>query len=452
MPLLSEPLSLTGSVGLNGLNKPADVLAVTARLADLGYKLKKDSKVTSGLIATINLFQSIIAGRVQVRGDGVIDVGQKTHQFLNAANAPAWQEMPKGSREEGFINHDELQGATDHHYGTNWLVDAIRAAATLYLQGHLQTNQSAAVIQTNDLSLQQGGDTPDHSTHETGLSCDLRLPRRDGKAGTIWQDPAYDRAAMRAMLKAIWAQNAQEVKRVFFNDTVLIKEGLCQPLASHDNHVHIDILAPKPILVSSPPVADVSIKVLKSLDIEWQAWGQQTMAIDGSIISSGHKENESDFSERVNRYWRESLGLNHNGNDEIPWSAAFISWIFKTAGAGPAFTYSPRHSTYLFKAILASQDAHTKELFVGHRPKDYKAKLGDLIGRARQSGIDFDHQKNGEYLSHADIVVSIANDSMDVIGGNVENSVTRRTLALNPDGTIDTSQYPAFVVIENLLP
>ena len=91
MPLLSEPLSLAGSVGLNGLNKPADVLAVTGRLADLGYKLKKDSKVTPELIATINLFQSIIAGRVQVSGDGVIDVGQKTHRFLNAANAPAWE-------------------------------------------------------------------------------------------------------------------------------------------------------------------------------------------------------------------------------------------------------------------------------------------------------------------------------------------------------------------------
>ena len=176
------------------------------------------------------------------------------------------------------------------------------------------------------------------------------------------------------------------------------------------------------------------------------------MAIDGSIVSSGHKENEPDFSESVNRYWRESLGLNYNGNDDIPWSAAFISWIFKTAGAGPAFTYSPRHSTFLFKAILASQEADTKDLFVGHRPKNYKAKPGDLVGRARQSGIDFDHQKNGEYISHADIVVSVANDSLDVIGGNVQNSVTRRTLALNPDGTIDTSQYPAFVVIENLLP
>jgi hypothetical protein len=452
MPAVSQTLSLTSSVGLNGRNNPADVLAVTGRLADLGYKIEKSNRVSPELIATINLFQSIIAGRVQVSGDGVIDVGQKTHQFLNAVNAPSWQEMPKGSREEGFINHDEVQGATDHDFGTSWLVDAIKAAASLYLKGHLQSNPAAAVIQTNDLSLPQGGDTPDHSTHETGLSCDLRLPRRDGKAGTIWQDPAYDREAMRAMLKAIWSQNAQEIKRVFFNDTMLIREGLCQALAGHDNHIHIDILPPRLIHGSHTPITNVKAKTLKLLETEWQAWGQQTMEIDGSVTSAGHKEYEPEFAKRVNRYWRESLGLNHTGNDDIPWSAAFISWVFKTAGAGPAFTYSPRHSTYLFKAILASQDADTKDLFVGHRPKDYRAKPGDLVGRARQSGIDFDHQKNGEYLSHSDIVVSVGNDALDVIGGNVDNSVTRRTLALDANGTIDTSRYPAFVVVENRLP
>ena len=426
-------------------------MAVSGRLADLGFKVKRENKVSSGLIAAINLVQSIIAGRVQVSGDGLIDVGQATHRFLAADNAPRWQEMPKGSNDEGFINFDELQGQTDHDYGTDWLINTIKAAAKIYLDGHLKANPSAAVIQTNDLSLHQGGDTPDHATHETGLSCDLRLPRRDGKAGTIWQDPAYDRAAMRAMLRAIRAQKVHEVKRIFFNDTVLINEGLCQALGGHDNHVHIDILPPKPIRTSQPVSENSRSKVLELLDQEWQAWGKQTMAIDGSV-RPGHKENEPGFSERVNRYWRESLGLNHNGNDDIPWSAAFISWIFKTAGAGTAFAYAPRHSTYLFKAILASQQANTKDLFIGHRVKDYKPKPGDLVGRARQSGIDFDHQNNGDYLSHSDIVVAVRSDAIDMIGGNVENSVTRRTLALNADGSIDSTRYPAFVVVQNCLP
>lgn len=451
MSSLQQPLTLSGSVGFNGRNSPADVMAVSSRLAELGFKVKKESKVSAELIAAINLVQSIIAGRVQVSGDGVIDVGQTTHRFLNAENAPRWQEMPKGSREEGFINFDEIQGQTDHDYGTDWLIDAIKAAAKIYLEGHLKANPAAAVIQTNDLSLHQGGNTPDHATHETGLSCDLRIPRRDGQAGTIWQDPAYDRAAMRAMLRAIRAQTVHEIKRIFFNDTVLIKEGLCRPLGGHDNHVHVDILPPKPIRASRPVSGRVRGTVLELLDQEWRAWGQQTRAVDGTVVP-GHKENEPGFSERVNRYWRESLGLNHNGNDDIPWSAAFISWIFKTAGAENMFAYAPRHSTYLFKAILASQHADTKDLFIGHRVKDYKPKPGDLVGRARQSGIDFDHQNNGEYLSHSDIVVEVRSDALDMIGGNVDNSVTRRTVALNGDGSIDTSLYPAFVVIENRLP
>jgi hypothetical protein len=451
MPSLTQPLSISGSVGSNGRNNEADVKAVTNRLADLGFKVKRGNKVSSDLIATINLVQSIIAGRVQVSGDGVIDVGQATHRFLDAENAPRWQEMPKGSPVEGFINHDELQGQTEHDYGTDWLINTIKAAASLYLNGHLRTNPSAALIQTNDLSLRQGGDTTDHSTHETGLSCDLRLPRRNGEAGTIWQDPAYDRAAMRAMLKAIREQKVHEVRRIFFNDTVLINEGLCQPLGGHDNHVHIDILPPKPIRASRPVSNDVRSSVLELLDREWQAWGKQTMAIDGSV-TPGHKEDEPGFAKRVNRYWRESLGLNHSGNDDIPWSAAFISWIFKTAGAGNAFAYSARHSTYLFKAIRASQQADTNDLFIGHRVNDYKPKPGDLVGRARQSGIDFDHQKNGDYLSHSDIVVAVRKDSLDMIGGNVENSVTRRTLALKADGSIETTRYPVFVIVESRLP
>lgn len=451
MPSPQQPLSISGSVGFNGRNHPADVMAVSDRLADLGFNVKRENSVSSELIAAINLVQSIIAGRVQVSGDGLIDVGEATHRFLNADNAPRWQEMPKGSREEGFINFDELQGLTNHDYGTDWLIYTIQAAAEIYLEGYHNANPGAAIIQTNDLSLQHGGNTPDHSTHESGLSCDLRLPRRDGKAGTIWQDPAYDRAAMREMLKAIRAQKVQEVKRIFFNDTVLINEGLCPPLGGHDNHVHLDILPPKPIRASQSVAENSRTKVLELLNKEWQLWGKQTMAMDGSV-APGHKENEPGFSDIVNRYWRESLGLNHNGNDDIPWSAAFISWIFKTAGAGTAFTYAPRHSTYLFKAILASQQADTKDLFIGHRVKDYKPKPGDLVGRARQPGMDFDHQNKGSYLSHSDIVVDVRKDALDMIGGNVENSVTRRTLALNADGSIDTSRYPAFVVVENRLP
>src|SRR2546430_9100911 len=45
-------------------------------------------------------------------------------------------------------------------------------------------------------------------THQTGMCCDLRVPRTDGTApgNTTLHDPTYDRDAMRAMLGAFRAE------------------------------------------------------------------------------------------------------------------------------------------------------------------------------------------------------------------------------------------------------
>ena len=33
--------------------------------------------------------------------------------------------------------------------------------------------------------------------------------------------------------------------------------------------------------------------------------------------------------------------------DAHPWSAVFVSYVMRTAGAGPAFAYSAAHQTYI---------------------------------------------------------------------------------------------------------
>ncbi|WP_373537607.1 hypothetical protein [Microcoleus sp.] len=244
MPSLSVSLNLNGSVGQNGTNQPHDVLAVKNRLADLGFPVTRDSLVNPETIDIIKLFQSIIKGKTVIGGDGKIDLDGPTLKFLQAANAPQWLEMPKGSPGEGFINHDNQQG-DNHDFGTNWMIETIQAAAQLYLNAHLSSHPSAALIQTNDLSKPRGGITPVHATHQTGLSCDIRLPRKDGQSGGIVStDSKFDRDAMRAMLKAIRNQSKYEIKRIFFNDFTLITEGICVSAAGHDNHAHIDIIPP----------------------------------------------------------------------------------------------------------------------------------------------------------------------------------------------------------------
>jgi hypothetical protein len=259
MPVIIHPpsvgqaaaLNLTGSVGYGGNNNSNDVKLVKNRLSDLGFSwIGRDGNIDDETIRTIKLFQAIIGGRTVVGGvDGRIDVNGRTHQFLQSDNAPRWQEMPRGSSREGFINHDNQQGDT-HDFGTNWMVETIQEAGKLYLSNFHNSHPNAALIATNNLSVPRGGDTPIHKTHETGLSCDILLPRRDGIFGSItFNDRRYDRDAMEAMLRAIKKQGKYRVKQIFFNDFSLVAKGLCQNLNDggvHDNHAHIDIEPPQP--------------------------------------------------------------------------------------------------------------------------------------------------------------------------------------------------------------
>jgi hypothetical protein len=239
-------IQISDSVGQGGRNKPDDVRAVQQRLAELGFNFfgAIDGTVSSGFLMAIRLFQSIIAGRHSVGGDGRVDVAQSTIRFLQAANAPRWQLMPLQGT--GFVNR-ERQDESDHHdFGTHWMADTIISAGQTYQTAYRDAHPNAALIGINDVSLPHGGDTPDHAGHETGLACDILLPHVNGNFGGItWQSGAYDRNAMRAMLKAIRQQSL--VSAVFFNDTQLISEGLCSRMTGHDHHAHFNITPPSPV-------------------------------------------------------------------------------------------------------------------------------------------------------------------------------------------------------------
>jgi hypothetical protein len=135
----------------------------------------------------------------------------------------------------------------------------------------------------------------------------------------------------------------------------------------------------------------------------------------------------------------------------VPWSAAFVSWIMKTAGAGNRFRYEVAHAKYISKAINDRLNQSPTSFFLGYRLREYKVKPGDLVCRAHQDDIDYDHQNNGDYLSHGDIVVAVRATEVDVIGGNVSDSVTKRTLKLDHDGFLTDNNARYFVVIDNKL-
>ena len=242
----AKVIKLGGSVGIGGVNKADDVKAIKARLYELGYKWVGDPNSADrdrGLFDAIKLFQSIIAGRSTVNGDGRVDVGGITHRWLQAANAPRWELMPKSDRNNGFVN-GELEDTQDNHdFGTHWLADVIKKIAQDYQNSYRNTHPLAAPFAINDVSLPYGGDTPDHHGHETGMMCDVYLPLKNGDfGGIVWSNSRYDRDAARAILKSI--TNQKLVRAVFFNDQQLIKEGLCVSLNGHDNHIHFEINPP----------------------------------------------------------------------------------------------------------------------------------------------------------------------------------------------------------------
>jgi Uncharacterized protein conserved in bacteria (DUF2272) len=165
---------------------------------------------------------------------------------------------------------------------------------------------------------------------------------------------------------------------------------------------------------------------------EWQFFGQQSYDINNHTVRVGHKEGEEGWYERVGTYWHDGVNINGiDGRDHgVPWSAAFISWVMKTAGAGDRFRYSSQHSVYISQAIRDFLQGRAAG-FWGRRLNEQKPKVGDLVCWGREAGVDYDHQHGGDYAGHCDIVVDVRPDEVDIVGGNVGDSVTKRPLGLN---------------------
>lgn len=238
-------LVLTGSVGQGGTNSPSDVVGVRDRLVSLGFTwVAGFTSMGPTFVKAIMLFQAIKSGRDKVYSTGVdgrVDPGGDTLKWLNATNAPRWQRM---TAEDVGLKNDEITNTNDNHdYGTSWLDQTLRTAGRAYQDAWRVWNPTAARITVNDTSMPRGGDTPAHGGHETGLVCDLRLPRIGGSVGGITTASVeYDRATMRAQLRALTTQPLFEV--CYLNDDELIREGLCRPLAGHSDHVHYEIRPP----------------------------------------------------------------------------------------------------------------------------------------------------------------------------------------------------------------
>ena len=135
-------------------------------------------------------------------------------------------------------------GLCDYSVGNgpaNW--GTAEATAVLETVGRAVAARGYGRIAVGDVSFEHGGAIPGHNTHRVGLDIDVRLLRKANDQcsvrGTTFRSTAYDRTATRLMIQTFRASAVGHIKTIYFNDPVLIREGLTTWFSGHDDHVHV---------------------------------------------------------------------------------------------------------------------------------------------------------------------------------------------------------------------
>ena len=184
--------------------------------------------------------------------------------------------------------------------------------------------------------------------------------------------------------------------------------------------------------------------------------------------------------QRVGEYWWIGMNPNsktvswtgkHDANGQLTdfthdghyaWSAAFVSYIMRIAGAGNRFPYSPNHSTYINAAASGESP-----ILQARDPATYAPQPGDLLCTARGQGkynIRFTSLPTSYHFpAHCGYVVATGQNAppfgheISIIGGNVDDSVAlthvptdAKGMIASPDGHVYDSRYPWCVILQVL--
>jgi hypothetical protein len=135
-----------------------------------------------------------------------------------------------------------------------------------------------------------------------------------------------------------------------------------------------------------------------------------------------------------------------------PWSAVFVSYVMRTAGAGPAFQRSRAHRVYIRAARRNRLRRDTTNPIWAFRATEVAPRVGDLVCASRNnSGATYDNiAEPREWDTHCDVVTEVWPGRIRVIGGNVGQTVGAKELQTLPDGRLrlDGAQRRFFAVIQ----
>ena len=162
-------------------------------------------------------------------------------------------------------------------------------------------------------------------------------------------------------------------------------------------------------------------------------------------------EADSLLCKQIRRYW-EDLGLGFTSCVSVPWSAVFVSWCVKKAGATPSeFKFSAAHSVFVHEAIRNATSGIG--VFHGVDIPAEPPEVGDIIQNNRGGTTHTFHfaATHKKYASHSAIVVEIGEDASGgyalTVGGNEGNSVRKTIVRLTPAGFIKQRDANPFICL-----
>lgn len=178
---------------------------------------------------------------------------------------------------------------------------------------------------------------------------------------------------------------------------------------------------------------DFKNRVVTLAEGEYKTWHSPQ---PGSIYRM--KEYDTAAWPLLTKYW--SAGGKAAPSTSEYWSAVFISWIMKEAGAQNLFTYSQKHIEYIVKAMKNKQ-AKAINPFYLYSIEDFIPRMqkGDLLCKGRsecsKSGLTYENVLTSkETTTHVDIItdINLSANTIRVVGGNICDNVDQKILTIIP--------------------
>jgi hypothetical protein len=154
--------------------------------------------------------------------------------------------------------------------------------------------------------------------------------------------------------------------------------------------------------------------------------------------------------------WTEDIGFTFSSCTDVPWSAVFVSWCVKQAGATKTeFKFAMAHAIFVNQAIKNAING--EGVFHGLDISVHPPAVGDIIQHNRR-GNSFDFafaRTHTSYESHSVMVIEVGQDRQGrfafCVGGNESDSVRRSVVRLDANGFIKQRDGNPFIcVIKNL--